>query len=647
MSSHKEPLRAANRKLGRIPPEIDPREYRLFRSLDVHNVDQIFVADVLDAIARAGLSRGDVRLRETVKGLEPFNLRDQLSCQQFCEIIRPNILLVEQALQDRMVIPDFRTFCAEVERIYQKTKENREGKVADYIPQLGRVDPELYGIALCTIDGQRFSLGDSKEDFCVQSASKPISYCLALEEHGEDYVHRYIGREPSGQVFNELALSKEGKPHNPMINAGAIISGSMIGADLDPAVRFDFVLERWRGLCGGEKVGFNNSVYQSERNTADRNFALGYYMREHKAFPENADMLGALEFFFQSCSIEVNVEMMSVLAATLANGGVCPTNGERILKTKTLQHCLSLMVSCGMYDFSGEFAFTIGLPAKSGVSGILVVVIPNVMGMCLWSPRLDTRGNTVRGVEFCRELVKIFNFHNYDNLTGVSDKADPRLNRIQTKAMVGELIWAASKGDQSAIHRLIVRGFDQDAGDYDKRTPLHLAAAEGRESVLQYFLENGAAVNPKDRWNGTPLDDAHRHGQENVVKLLEAHGGVRSKSAEGENRRSEVGVDDASLSPDSDSDAVVELIYAASAGELQAIQRLVARGAELHRGDYDLRTPLHLAAAEGHEHIVQFFVEQGVELSPRDRWAGTPLGDARRHGHGRVVQLLESHGAVE
>ena len=277
---------------------------------------------------------------------------------------------------------------------------------------------------------------------------------------------------------------------------------------------------------------------------------------------------------------------MSVLAATLANGGVCPTNGERILKTKTVQHCLSLLVSCGMYDFSGEFAFTIGLPAKSGVSGILVVILPNVMGMCLWSPRLDSRGNTVRGVEFCKELVKIFNFHNYDNLTG----------RLGTKPTLGstaskpwpwwaQLIWAASKGDQGAIHRLIVRGFDQDAGDYDKRTPLHLAAAEGREDVVQYFLENGAAVNLKDRWDGTPLDDAYRHGHKKVVKLLEAHGGVRSNSAEGENRLHDVGVDDAALSSDTDSNAVVELIYAASEGDVHAIQRLVARGAELDRGD--------------------------------------------------------------
>ena len=212
---------ATARKHGRIPPEVDAREYRLFRSLDVRNDGQIFVADLLDAFSRAGLGEGDFRLRETMNGLEPYGLRDQLSCEKFCEVIRPNILLIEQALQGNVVIPDYTDFCAEVKRIYEETKENREGKLADYIPQLAKVDPELYAVALCTIDGQRFSIGDTKEDFCVQSACKPILYCLALEEHGEDYVHRYIGREPSGQVFNELTLSKEGKPHNPMIKRGS------------------------------------------------------------------------------------------------------------------------------------------------------------------------------------------------------------------------------------------------------------------------------------------------------------------------------------------------------------------------------------------------------------------------------------------
>ena len=627
--------------------ELDVREYRLFRSLDTHRDGKIIVADLLDIFKQVGLYSNDPRLQKSMSRLEKYGIRDCLSVEQFCEVIRPNILLVEQALQGKVVIPDFIEFSSQATEIYETTKDNREGNVADYIPQLAKIDPELYGVGICTIDGQRYSVGDSKNEFCVQSCCKPITYCLALEDRGSDFVHTYVGREPSGRNFNELTLNDEGIPHNPMINAGAIMCSSMIQPDLDVAARFDYFLNRWTAICGDQKAHFNNSVYQSERNTADRNYALGYYMREHNAFPKDVDMIQTLEFYFQSCSIEVNAEMMAVLAATLANGGVCPVTGERILRTRNVQHCLSLMVSCGMYDFSGEFAFTIGLPAKSGVSGALMVVIPNVMGLCLWSPRLDARGNSVRGVEFCKELVNRFNFHNYDNLTGVSEKIDPRISRVQQKAKVGELIWAASKGDHGATHRLIVRGFDQDAGDYDNRTPLHLAAAEGRLQVVEYLVENGADVNPTDRWHETPLDDAHRHGRQEIVRFLREHGGARSDSIRDEDQDSDAGVDGANLPPEREMSLAVEIIYAASDGDLTAIRRLVAQGARLDQGDYDLRTPLHLASAEGHEEVVQYFIEQGINLSPRDRWGGTPIGDARRHGHGRVAQLLENHAPAE
>ena len=625
--------------------KVDGREYRLFRSLDVDRRGKISVGDLLDAFERTGLYRDDQRISETMASLATHGVHEELSYDEFVEIIRPNILLVEQALQGNVILPDFEDFCGLAEGIYLKTKEIGDGHVADYIPQLGRVDPELYGLALCTIDGQQFALGDHDTDFCVQSCCKPISYCLALEEHGEEMVHHYVGREPSGRNFNELTLNEDGRPHNPMINAGAIMCSSLISPQLDPAERFDLVLEKWQALGGNRKVNFNNSIYQSERQTGDRNYALGYYMRENRAFPEGTDLMQTLEFYFQCCSIETNVTAMATLAATLANGGVCPTTGERVLKTSNVRHCLSLMCSCGMYDFSGEFAFEVGLPAKSGVSGVLLVVVPNVMGVCVWAPRLDARGNSVRGIEFCKQLVQTFNFYNYDNLTGFSEKIDPRLNRIETKAQkVDQLIWAASKGDLGAVHRLIVRGYDQDAADYDGRTPLHLAAAEGREHVVRYFLENGVDVQGRDRWEGTALDDAHRSGHSGVVGLLEEYGALRGK---------EVALEKSGVSnqsdglPYGDTGGIVEMIYAASEGDLPAIQRLVARGIDLGGADYDMRTPLHLAASEGHERIVQYLLDQGVEVAPRDRWGGTPLEDARRHGHSRVVQVLENQsGAV-
>jgi glutaminase len=189
--------------------------------------------------------------------------------------------------------------------------------------------------------------------------------------------------------FKELALGHDGELHNPMINAGAILCSSMIRPDLDLGSRFSCLLDCWSALCGNEKVQFDNSVYQFERGTADRNYALGYDEREHGAFPENTDMLETLELYFQSCSIQLNTHQLAVPAATLANGGVCRRTGERVRRTKNGQRCLSLMVSCGMYDFSGEFAFTISLPPKRGVNGTMIVIAPNVMGLALWSRRLD------------------------------------------------------------------------------------------------------------------------------------------------------------------------------------------------------------------------------------------------------------------
>ena len=437
MSSMKEGNQQAHSqsKYGRKP--IDERELRLFRSLDVDRSGGVSIADLLGSVTGIGLREDDARLRETFAALSGFGLQDDLPVERFCDVIRPNILLMEQALQGNVAIPDFAQFSAEIDRIYDRTKAVTDGEVASYIPQLAKVSPDRYGVALCTVDGQRHAAGDAREDFSVQSCFKPITYSMALEEHGAEFVHRHVGREPSGLNFNELALGEDGEPHNPMINAGAIMCTSMIRPGLQLAERFEYVLDVWARLCGSRRPRFNNAVYQSEKETADRNYALGYYMREHKAFPEGTDMLQALEFYFQSCAMELDADSMSVLAATLANGGVCPTTGERVFRTDTVQNCLSLMVSCGMYDFSGEFAFSVGLPAKSGVGGGMIVVVPNLMGLCIWSPRLDARGNPVRGIAFCNELVAKFNLHNYDNLTGVSEKSDPRVSQAEQKAKVG------------------------------------------------------------------------------------------------------------------------------------------------------------------------------------------------------------------
>lgn len=500
----------------------------LFRMLDQGKKKTIETDLFMGQLARKGILSDDPRIQELLKIFEQKESERRKSPSitpvEFNEILKQNAL-VKKSLTENLVIPDFESFCKEVEAIFHETKKNQSGKVADYIPQLARVNPDHFAVSICTVDGQRYSFGNSKVNFCLQSSCKPINYCLALEELGEEKVHHHVGREPSGQSFNELALNSKGLPHNPMINAGAMMSCSLIDRQSDIADRFDKVAKTWQALCGDKPVSFNNSVYLSERQTADRNFALAYFMREKKAFPEKTNLTETLEFYFQCCSIESCTSDLSVAASTLANAGTNPLTGKVIFNSATVQHCLSLMLSCGMYDFSGEFAFKIGLPAKSGVSGALMLVIPNVMGISIWSPRLDHVGNTVRGVEFCQRLVERFSFHQYDSLVGHSKKLNPRKKQTELMASkVMELIRAASYGDMDEIYRLEAEGVSPNTADYDGRTPLHLAACENQVEVVKHLIGQGVHLFPKDRWGNTPLDDATRFGNKEIKQLLEQAG---------------------------------------------------------------------------------------------------------------------------
>ncbi|XP_077081654.1 glutaminase 2b isoform X2 [Siphateles boraxobius] len=310
-----------------------------------------------------------------------------------------------------------------------------------------------------------------------------------------------------------------------MVNAGAIVISSLIKPGVNKAEKFDYVMEFVKKMTGREYVGFSNATFQSEKETGDRNYAIGYYLKEKKCFPDGADMIDALDFYFQLCSIEVTCESGSVMAATLANGGICPITGERVLSTEAVRNTLSLMHSCGMYDYSGQFAFHVGLPAKSGVSGAVLLVVPNVMGIMCWSPPVDKIGNSVRGIHFCQELVSLFNFHNYDNLRHFLKKQDPRRQSgdDMNKSVVN-LMFAAHSGDVSALRRFSLSSMNMELKDYDSRTPLHVAAAEGHADVV-IFLTQACKVNPfvKDRWGNIPRDDAMQFGNKDVVKILQEY----------------------------------------------------------------------------------------------------------------------------
>jgi len=490
----------------------------------------VTIDSLLKAITRTGLRQNDPRLRESMQNIMQIqNTHDlkqfELDHDTFKDVIQDNVSLINRALRGQFVLPEFADFVKEIDDMYWKQKTNIRGKVADYIPQLARANPDHWGVSICTVDGQRHSVGDVNVPFCLQSCSKPLTYAIAISDSSPDVVHRYVGQEPSGRSFNFLELDYKNQPHNPMINAGAIVTCALVKPELNIADRFDYVMSLYKKIAGGEFVGFNNAVFQSERVTADRNFALGYYMRENKCFPEGTDLMETMDLYFQLCSVEVNCESGSVMAATLANGGINPLTGERVLNPVSVRNTLSLMHSCGMYDYSGQFAFKVGLPAKSGVAGMVLIVIPNVLGLCCWSPPLDEVGNSARGVALSEELINRFNFHHYDNLIYSPKKMDPRKKRKENENVrVFNLLFSAFNGELGAMKRFHLSGFNMETKDYDGRTALHLAAAEGHLNIVKYLLEQcNVSPAPLDRWGGTPLDEAERGNHTSIVELLRSH----------------------------------------------------------------------------------------------------------------------------
>ena len=300
-------------------------------------------------------------------------------------------------------------FCKYTEDTYNSLKDDTEGYIADYIPKLAQVDPNLFGISIISTAGEEFNIGDTDTHFCVQSCVKPLLYILALEENGIEYVAKHVGREPSGQKFNALAFNSENLPYNPLINAGAIMSTSLIKRDAKRDERYDYILNAWRDIMSvKEGLGFDNSVFLSEKDTAARNFALSYLMEENQVFPQNTDIGNTLDLYFQACSITMSSRLLAKFSAIMANSGLDLYTGERKISAAVLKEAMCVMYSSGMYDYSGRWSADIGIPAKSGVSGAVFAIIPNVCGICVFSPRLDSLGNSVRAIKFFQAISKQF-----------------------------------------------------------------------------------------------------------------------------------------------------------------------------------------------------------------------------------------------
>ncbi|QCQ90843.1 glutaminase A [Rhodococcus sp. SGAir0479] len=295
-----------------------------------------------------------------------------------------------------------------VTQVFETVRADRGGAVADYIPELAAVDPDLFGIVVATGDGHLYEVGDTAAAFSIQSISKPFTYALALADRGVEAVAEKIDLEPSGEPFNEISLDPgTERPRNPMINAGAITAASLV-AGSDPQNRFARIRSLY-SRCAGRQLHLDEAVYTSEARTGHRNRAIGYMLRSFDVVTGDPDE--AVDLYFRQCSIDVTCRDLAMMAVTLANNGTHPHTRDRVLDPSLVERVLSVMTTCGMYDSAGEWVTDVGLPAKSGVGGGVLAVLPGQLGIAVYSPRLNRHGNSVRGVRACRELSRILELH--------------------------------------------------------------------------------------------------------------------------------------------------------------------------------------------------------------------------------------------
>ena len=313
--------------------------------------------------------------------------------------------------------------------LHTRHARNTVGALADYIPELTHADPEWFGICIATRDGVVYEVGDTRQPFTIQSVSKPFTYGLALADHGEEAVLAKIGVEPSGDAFNAISLRPQtGAPMNPLINAGAIAACGLVKGDGVDA-RVARILDMFSCLAG-RTLDVDERVYASESATGHRNRAIGWMLRTFGVLPD--EPTPTLETYFRQCAIRVTCRDLAIMGATLANGGVNPVTGKRAIDADYVDNVLSVMATCGMYDFSGEWLYRTGLPAKSGVGGGIVAVQPTRLGIGVFSPRLDEHGNSARGIAVCRELAADLGLHIFD----VSRRAAPVMRLTTTRRTV-------------------------------------------------------------------------------------------------------------------------------------------------------------------------------------------------------------------
>ena len=307
-----------------------------------------------------------------------------------------------------------------------------EGKPATYIPELGKADPAGFGIAIATVDGTVYHVGDAAKRFTIQSISKAFVYGHALDRLGREAVLRHVGVEPTGESFNSISLDQaHNRPFNPMVNAGAIATAELIEGT-DPVQRRQALADLMERYAG-RRLDLDEAVYLSEKATGHRNRAIAFMMLNSGMIKRDPEEV--LDLYFRQCSLLVDTRDLALMAATIANDGVNPRTGARALARTHVPDVLTVMNMCGMYNYAGQWSYEIGLPAKSGVSGAIILIIPGQAGIAIWSPPIDGNGNSVRGVAAAAGIADTFGLHIFGTHPNVRNaiRAEYRGDRLRSK----------------------------------------------------------------------------------------------------------------------------------------------------------------------------------------------------------------------
>lgn len=355
------------------------------------------------------------------------------------------------------------------------------GNVATYIPELAKADPNLCGIAIATTDGKVYAVGDADYAFTIQSVSKPFVYGYALARYGRETVLQRVGVEPTGEAFNSIVLDdKHNRPFNPMVNAGAIAVAETIRGKSDDE-RVANMLDLFSRLAG-RRLDIDEAVFRSERDTGHRNRAIAYMMLNTGMIRRPPDEI--LDIYFRQCAVRVTTIDLAVMGATLANKGVNPLTGERALPEEYIPDILTVMNSCGMYNYAGQWSYEVGIPAKSGVAGSIMAAIPGQIGIAVFSPPIDEHGNSVRGVAACREIASAFGLHVFKTAVATSTVIRRELDGASVR----------SKRLRSPVERAILDQHGARNRIIEVQGPLYFGSAERLIRRARELVAEGAQV---------------------------------------------------------------------------------------------------------------------------------------------------------